>query len=185
MQINYSDINRILQEAEAFADPSQWHGFVCALICTNEYPDQQLWQEFLDLQVDDYSVIESCYSEMYRLINTICEDIQSDDYDFQLLLPNDEEDLPVRVNALASWCDSFLTGMGLSQDNLAEALSENGSEILGDFSKIAQVFVAEDESDTGEEALFELVEYVRMSTMLLYEELRPLSYNVSASRVLH
>ena len=100
------------------------------------------------------------------------EDVQMS---FQPLLPDDAEALMQRVDALAQWCQGFNHGLFVAARTSAaedEIRSGNTAEIVSDFAEMAQVAVGPDEADAeGEAAYAELVEYVRVSVQLVYEEL--------------
>jgi uncharacterized protein YgfB (UPF0149 family) len=106
---------------------------------------------------------------------------------FQPLLPDDEQPLVERVAGLAQWCLGFNHGLFVAArigDAEAEMKSGNTAEIVRDFSEMAQVAVGDDEPDAaGEAAYAELVEYVRVSVQLVYEELAAVRQRVlSAGR---
>ena len=90
-------------------------------------------------------------------------------------MPDDAELLAERVDALAQWCQGFNHGLFVAAriaDAEAELTSGNTAEIVRDFSEIAQVAVGKDDPDAdGEAAYVELVEYLRVSVQLVYEEL--------------
>ena len=94
---------------------------------------------------------------------------------FQPLLPDDDQPLVERVDGLAQWCLGFNHGLFVAArigDAEAELNSGNTAEIVSDFSEMAQVAVGDDQPDAaGEDAYAELVEYVRISVQLVYEEL--------------
>ena len=83
-----------------------------------------------------------------------------------------------RTRSLAQWCTGFLAGLGLGAP--LQALSEESSEALQDLQQIAQAgfSIQGDDADQegleeeNEQAFFEIVEYVRVVTLILREELR-------------
>jgi len=96
--------------------------------------------------------------------------LAGDDMAFQPLLPPDTEPLDARVRALAAWCSGFLYGLGRS--GALGSLPGDLGEILRDFSEISRAAAAPDESgDEAERDYMELVEFVRASVQLSFEEL--------------
>ena len=94
---------------------------------------------------------------------------------FVMLLPSDDEELEQRTAELAKWCQGFMHGLSVAgaDDPLAVALMDSGimQEILYDFSEITRATVAPGEHDIEDEAAYmELVEFVRASVQLLFEE---------------
>ena len=95
--------------------------------------------------------------------------------EFELLLPDDADDVASRTVALAHWSEGFLHGLVSGQH--AEALKERlGKEPLADIIRdILQITRAglDEESDheDNESAYAEIVEYLRVAAQLCYEEL--------------
>jgi len=88
-------------------------------------------------------------------------------FDFRLVLPDENEDLEVRVAAFVLWCQGFLDGFemtGLDADSID---SEDVLEILQHFDEFSQMqaqeFAYEDEED--EKAFFEMSEYARLAVL--------------------
>ena len=92
-----------------------------------------------------------------------------------LLLPSDDESLEVRAESLGLWCQGFMHGLGAGGEPGAEnPLLANGvtREIIADFSEITRAAYSADETEAEAEAAFmELVEFVRVSVQLAFEEL--------------
>lgn len=94
---------------------------------------------------------------------------------FQPLLPSDDESLADRVDGLAQWCQGFNHGLFVAAriaDAQLELDSGDTAEIVRDFAELAQAGMDDEPADAGGEAAYaELVEYVRVSVQLVYEEL--------------
>jgi len=76
---------------------------------------------------------------------------------------------------LAEWCQGILYGLGSGRLQDPAALGGEVSEIIRDFTAITQVDVNPDDAEeASEEAYVELVEFVRVGTQLLFEQLEPL-----------
>lgn len=92
--------------------------------------------------------------------------LADEQFRFNLRLPDDETPLHKRAAALADWCQGFLYGLGASG---CGNLSAQAEEILRDFRAISQLDPTV-EGEEEEQALVELVEYVRIAAQLLYAE---------------
>lgn len=95
------------------------------------------------------------------------------DMRFEPLLPDVEQPLAERANALVDWCRGYLGGVGLAPARAGTRLSEDAREILGDFSRIAASppLGGGDAPEDDEADLMELLEYVRVGVLLLQSEL--------------
>jgi hypothetical protein len=91
---------------------------------------------------------------------------------FNPLLPDDEIALVERVAALAQWCDGFVGGLGLGGLDDEHGLSETGREAVEDLGRIARTELTLDGDEADESAFVEVLEFVRIGAILVYEELR-------------
>ncbi|HUN71314.1 MAG TPA: UPF0149 family protein, partial [Steroidobacteraceae bacterium] len=80
-----------------------------------------------------------------------------------------------RAEALAQWCQGFLYGLGSGAVQDAGSLPGDLGEIVRDLTEISRVGVdiAQTE-ESNESAYAELVEFVRISVQVVFEELEPL-----------
>jgi uncharacterized protein YgfB (UPF0149 family) len=99
--------------------------------------------------------------------------------EFEPLLPDDEQPLNGRANALALWCTGFLYGLGTGHISDLEALGGDVGEIVRDFTEISRASGDEADSDeSNEQAYAELVEFIRVAAQVVFEELLPLRRQV-------
>jgi uncharacterized protein len=115
-----------------------------------------------------HRAIESLRLQVLRALN-------DPDLGFDLLLPDEDEELELRAQGLGQWVDGFLGGLGQTPRVGGLKPSPETAEILRDFAQIARI-EAEPEpeaSEASEQALAELSEYVRVGVMLLADELAP------------
>ncbi len=96
--------------------------------------------------------------------------LMAEDMSFAPLLPDDDEALAVRLEALAQWTAGFLAGLVAGLDvaeGSLEALPEEAQEIVRDFSAIAQVSPDEEDADDAEADFLQLAEFVKVGTLLI------------------
>lgn len=168
----YEHLNGLLADVEAESCAAECHGFLCGQLCISRVPQEELWQEFLDVQSNDDDLVDACYQEIKILLTDTSDEMQSPDLDFQPLLPDDSASLEERVNALGEWCHGFLNGYGIGAGGRNDAvLTEISREILEDFTHISRVGIDEQTNEEDEAALMELIEYVRMGTLIIFDEM--------------
>ena len=176
---SFKQLNNALQEQEIAGRLSELHGFACgALAIDISYPldtSMAILAPDLGNVVFDTDIQEQL-DHFYEVTRAQMTDpvLQLD-----LYLPgydNEDEEinLSTRVGALASWCDGFLFGLANAGLQERTDLPSDTAEIIRDLTSIAQLGGA----DTGEEdeelSYIELLEYVRMSALLVAEELQPI-----------
>ena len=70
-------------------DPAECHGLLCGLLCTDEALARDTWLQQINAEYDpsDSTLLQTLFSSTYQ-------QLQHDDFIFQLLLPDDEIELP-------------------------------------------------------------------------------------------
>ncbi len=187
---SFDVIDAVLRRAEAPTDAAEAHGSLCGLVCGLGDSGQSAWlaETLPDGQADgqlNAAVAEQTGAVLKALAFRTCVALEEAEMTFQPLLPDDAEPLVQRVDGLAQWCQGFNHGLFVAArigDAEAELRSGNTAEIVCDFADMAQVAVGDEEPDAeGEAAYVELVEYVRVSVQLVYEEFTAVRQRVQSA----
>jgi len=93
----------------------------------------------------------------------------SDEFIFDLFLPDEQDPVNQRGFAIMQWCQGFLFGMGRIETS-SEWPGDVG-EILKDIVEFTKLDTDIDDEDEAESALMEIQEYLRASVMLIRSEL--------------
>ena len=152
---------------------AECHGVCCGLLC--RLPDASL-DVFIGL-LDMLELVKTPSSGLKmvleELLNTTRSQLMDQDLGFSLWLPHDDEMLEERTMALAQWCSGYLAGVGSSGDKTLDTLSEEASDALSDLQKISTADISDtNESEEDEVAFSEIVEYIRIVTLTIREDLR-------------
>jgi len=171
-QDRYLELDRALGAAASGVEASEAHGCLCGALCTDAaFPANEWAAEVLPEDADPGSV-PPLVDLLGDLRDTTAATLAGDDMDFQPMLPRDDAPLDERVRALAAWCAGFLYGLGRS--GALDALPGDLQEIVQDFSEISRAALAHGEGgEDAERDYAELVEFVRASVQLAWEELAP------------
>ncbi len=163
----YQNLSRALDQTSFKLHPSQAHGLVCGLLCGNS-KDTAAWEQWVTGGEETqytHEILQKLYDASLKQMNEVL-------FDFQLLLPPDKEALPVRAEALTLWCQGALTGLKLAQVQLVGRESGETTEAINDLIEIAKMnFEEVVSSEEDESAYTELVEYVRVAVILIYQNL--------------
>jgi uncharacterized protein YgfB (UPF0149 family) len=172
-------IGDVLSATNALWDVSEAHGACCGWACLGGAAAIQAWTAELLGNVDAADALAvQRQKTLYEFAAEILLKLEKGDLDFYPLLPADETPLDIRTTALAEWCQGFMHGLAAGAKDDAERAkqaleAEVTREVLEDFSQITRAAVGEDdedEDDAPEFAYAELVEYVRVSAQLVYDE---------------
>jgi uncharacterized protein YgfB (UPF0149 family) len=155
-------------------DLAECHGAICGMLCRhprNGGDESMRLLVNLGLVQEPDPGLRDILVTLHRAASSQIRDPQMR---FQLWLPGDEEPLEVRTRSLAQWCTGFLAGLGFGHDAALDKLSEDMEGVLTDLQQIARAEVgAASDPEEEENALAEIVEYIRVATLMLREELRP------------
>lgn len=115
---------------------------------------------------------------LLELFTAVAEQLDDEHMRFGVWLPDDDERLERRTEALAQWCSGFLAALGSGMEGQLETLSAEAGEALADLAEIARADAGDEEleapgdSEDEEQAFAEIVEYIRVVVLMLREDLR-------------
>lgn len=169
----YDEFEHVLREARALPEPAEAHGTLAGALCSSrDYGLIEWLREILPDDSPDEAALKS--SVLQNVYDTMVRSLGGADSDFQPLLPDDEAPLGERADALSSWCQGFLYGLGSGATADPSKVSTEAGEIIRDLTEITHVGVdAGDENEENEIAFAEVVEFVRVGVQLLFVELAP------------
>ncbi|WP_246237614.1 UPF0149 family protein [Caldichromatium japonicum] len=165
------DIARYLESGCLCPTLSEAHGMLCGLICAGEPKAVDVWLDQIIPAGDN----NPPSPDTGRVV--LCEWAAGISAHFQapervLDLPSPDDSAPLRERALwlYDWTRGFLYGLGLHSLGIADC-SAQGREIIADLTAITQMDLGQlDDSEDNEQALAELIEFVRVAVMLLHAE---------------
>ncbi len=185
---SFDRLNDGLRRVEAPTDAAEAHGSLCGLVCGLGEGGQSTWlaETLADARAGE-PVARQTRALLEALAASTRAALEGAEMTFQPLLPDDTEPLVERVDCLAQWCQGFNHGLFVAArigGAEAELGSGNTAEVVRDFGEMAQVSVGDEEADAeGEAAYAELVEYLRVSVQLVYEELSDVRQRVQAAGI--
>ncbi|OOF37134.1 YecA family protein [Rodentibacter heidelbergensis] len=169
MTIFQSELNQQLKSQGIGINATELHGFLSGLICGGI--NDQSWQPLLYQFTNDNHAYPTALlaqvSELYQAISNALADVES--FSFELGL-TENENVFARADSLSEWANHFLLGLGLAQPHLDREKGEI-AEALEDLHDICQLGYDEDDNEEEmNEALEEIIEYVRTIATLFYTE---------------
>lgn len=174
----YASISDLLEEAGSPLSLAELHGGLCGVFCAGGRISGRDW---LDTQVDDCAApaedVGALAAQLEDLEDECWRTLSGTSMEFQPLLPDDQEALAPRVEALALWCHGFISGLvmgGYEPDDDRREAPEGLEEIVQDLAAISQAGTDAKElsnPESAEELLVELTEYVRVGVQIVFESL--------------
>jgi len=131
MAADYFMTADLLKSRKVYRPVSEIHGVLCGQICAEaDKYDVNLSLEILELPSDVEDVVTNLFK---MLAEDIRSQLQSEDFSFQPLLPDDDESFEHRLQALSSWCDGFNAGFAGAWVKEDGDMSTEVREVLSDF----------------------------------------------------
>ena len=190
----YDALHESLVHAGIVLALPELHGGICGALCAGGADAALRWLDdaFADDRSgdgDDSGSLAPIRGALNELVDSTLVMLEDGALTFEPLLPSEDAPLDTQVQALAGWCQGFLAALGEHAPEIAaprpEVKPEPGSsdaagadltEILTDFAEISRAGLSDDDAadrDQADFALAELKEYARISTQIMFDELRP------------
>jgi len=171
--LEFDDWADIYVQLGVEASPSELHGALIGSLVSGHQLTQVEWLTQVTSQVGT-QVLEAANEELRRQFEALYQVgervFQQDVLSFVPMLPEDDVPLGQRLEAIGAWCQGFIEGLSRGLAVLKPELSEDARELLADLMAIAEIDPEVEESEEQESYYVELVEFVRVAAMNLYDE---------------
>ena len=169
--LTYNSVQTALRHLDCPISAAEVHGLICGMLTINSAIKQELcFQELFD----DTLAHNASSSLLQQLFAQSLQQLNDSNLHFDLLLPDDEITLAKRLFAMQEWGQGLLYGTAVAGLKSIQKLPKDSHEFLQDMSKIiASGSLDLEEDEAAEQAYSEIIEYIRIGTLLLSEELQP------------
>lgn len=183
--LTFANVQAALGGENFHAHASEIHGLLTGIISAGfAFEDESYLVIINDFFNNAEGLGKNLKALIKELYSNIWQDVLDDNFTFQLLIPDDDEAIVERGQALSLWVQGFNLGFGLQQKNKTK-FSDDVNEIIKDFADIANLSNELDENEDTEHAYFEIMEYVRISSLLCFAELGAKPDLTQPDNVLH
>lgn len=164
----FSELSDSLHKVDPHSHASQLHGLICGFICTKGQDLNTLWKlVFPNAQInpDFFELLRELYDRSLQLLNNFS-------FEFDLLLPEEDIDINIRAESLGLWCQGFLIGLKQGGFIIENRPDDDVTEAMNDLTEISKISFGDITDDNEDEmAYMELVEYVRLSAVMIFQDL--------------
>jgi len=174
--IEHLDEWRQLSGSANDGDASELHGLICGLLAAAPGTALERIMQALE-PLGEWQWQQSHRQQIQQGVLESATQLDSEDFSFEPLLPDDDTPLADRTHCLGLWCGGFNAGFGAGRQDLSKAnghnsskLSDDEQEVLRDMEQIARVdpnLLDADDAEELEASYAELLEYVRTAVMLM------------------
>lgn len=174
--INHDALEAALRRCGSSWDAAQTHGLLAGRLAVAGAESGFGWlSQVLEGTAANDALRHECESMLGQLFEATYRQLSERQSEFEPLLPQDSDSPAVRAAAIGRWCEGFLHGLvggGHGAAVKARLADEPLADIIRDMLEITRAAVDDDSYDESvEEAYAELVEYLRVATQLVFEEL--------------
>ena len=168
---SFEKLSALLTQHNILSDAAEVHGILVGMLAGGMPLENRDWLEPMSDFINQGEALANEVKEaLLSLFNDTCQQLLDADFALVLCLPDDAAPINERGNALINWVQGFMLGFGIHQADLT-GCSDDVKEALEDFSDISRMDEEMSEDEESEQALFEVMEYVRVSSMLCFNEL--------------
>ncbi len=186
------EVTSALTRLDNANEATETHGILCAFLCAGAKIRVEAWISSLvgeNAGARDAS-FNQAKSHLRQVFKSTQEGLEEGEFEFELLLPDDDTDLYARIEAFSLWCQGFISGLNLAGVNLKSQEIQATQEAIDDLVKFSCLEYDEEDPDdeSNERAYSELVEYARVAVMLLYTEREHLAHkrlSVQGNNTIH
>ena len=170
----YQTINKIFQKNESDLTSAEAHGLASGMLCIEKDMESGSWlaqllEDDISLLDEDKTILVGVFEQTRKLLSGA-----DDGFRYDLFLPGDDEPITAQLEAIRSWCEGFLFGIGHSGSD-SKWPGETG-EIIKDIVEFTKLDSEVDEDMDQEEidelegALIEIQEYLRVAVMTIRDQ---------------
>lgn len=162
----YQTYNAMLKQCITELSAAEAHGIATGLLCVNSNTTSANW--LVELSHNTSALDAKAQQQLIELFTSTQQLLAADDFEFTLFLPDEEQLLTERVNALKQWCQGFLYALGSLSTN--SRWSKEAQEIVRDLTEFTKLD-ADAEGEDDERDFVEVTEYCRTAVLILRAEL--------------
>ncbi len=168
-RFDFQLLEESLISVQAPAGAAECHGLLCGMLCIKPRTSFKDWldEALPELDTDKHEEL-TCLTAAREVYAETRRQLDSPDCDFRMLLPVNDA-IAVRSDAMVSWCEGFLYGIGVVGGEETLKIDEGSREFISDLSEITRLATDAEEGEKNELAYTEIVEYVRTGVMLVRE----------------
>jgi len=165
----HAELQQTLDEVAAAVSAAEAQGLLCGMLCAGSAQPAPWIVRVLDGTAPRGASARRCLESLEATFQATRQALDDPEMGFQPLLPPDEAPLPERLAALRDWSQGMLAGLALGGLDEDRAAAPEAAEFMADLTQFSQLDTADAGAQAPEADYTELLEYVRVGTLLLRE----------------
>lgn len=171
---DYVEMERALGRVDVEYSSAEIHGICCGMLVVNQASDQNAWiAQIVAGNPQDFH-FQEVRLLLRQLFTVTRQQMNDSSMGFELFLPQDD-DLKAQLEAMQEWCQGFAYGLAMAGIKDFKKLPTDSREWAEDVVKIGASGEFDlDNEDESEDALAEIIEYLRVGVLMMNEEMQPM-----------
>lgn len=167
----YDDFVQSISVLALTMSGSELHGIMCGYLCAGADSQGEAYiRALLNNKKDEQS--RNALLSMFSVFSISQQQMNNFDFEFEMLLPDDDESLVTRAQAFSEWCEGFTQGLTIAGVGMEQFYEEESQDALQHLMKFAELDCESLEvGEEDERALMEVSEYTRMAVLRLHSDL--------------
>lgn len=167
---DYHSFSQAIMSLNLSVSGAEFHGVLCGYLTSGGNQGGESYiRSILAKKHNDATRIAA--SALFDLLAISQHQLLQVGFEFQLLLPEDDQSLLVRAQAFSEWCEGFILGLTVNGLNLESLHNDDAQDALQHLIEFAKLdYEALQVSEDDERALMEVVEYTRMAVLTIHME---------------
>lgn len=165
---SYQDFLDAINQLDLPISGSELHGMMCGYLVTGSTLAGENYIRAL-LTKKDETATRAAALMLFNTYAISQQQMLQMGFEFQLLLPDDQQPLIYRAQAFSEWCEGFTQGLtlsGLDYQRLEDEEMQEAIQHIIDFGQLDYESLRVDEED--ERALMEVTEYTRAAVLHIH-----------------
>ncbi len=170
--LTFDDLEDLLAEQECDTRGSELQGLICGLYAGGMPNDGKSWKSPVMQQLNEGQLFpSSAMQQLDHYVQALGEQLEQDIFAMEMAIPGDTAPILERLEAICEWSQGFLLGYGLQLGGQTID-SEDLNEALEDLTEISKVDLEVEETEEMEQALYTVIEHVRVTSQVIFLETR-------------
>ncbi len=169
----YQSTEKLFNRLGILISPAEVHGHLCGRHIVGHHIESpfgiRIVEDYLEYPLGDQAEAADVLAQLIEQHTLIMD---RDLFEFRLFLPGDDSAISSRVQALSSWVEGLLAGIGSTLGDAEAAVMAAEEHILADLVEISRADTSARESEENETSYAEIAEYVRLAAFNLYDRFR-------------
>jgi len=172
----YDEVAETLARSPVVLSPAELHGIASGLLIRDSSTPAERLRQIALGETDQGDVLADETARMIERLHAATKaQLHDPELGFELLAPDEDEPLESRIQAACDWARGLVYGLAEQGVKTSECPADTAEFITDCLTLANNEYTVDDSSEEEAESLYvELLEFLRMGTLMAQEELQPM-----------